>query len=153
MKEGPNSPVSSPTEMWGSAGPSLSKPALNLKGLLTRTRTPTIRSPGTHSGASSGIGNHGNQIESFLSKLVDKVDDTQLDPNSFITVDICGKLYEILNSQLFMNPDSLLASPEREQYLDPDTGFYFFDRNRQAFEQVFYYGNRDYHRGSTIFWC
>ena len=109
---------------------------LNLKGLFERSQenTPTVRSPGTLSGIS--FSNHGNQIESFLSRLVDKVDDSQLEPNSSITVDISGKQYEILNSQLFMNPDSLLARPEREQYLDSETGHYYFDRNRSAFDLV-----------------
>ena len=73
---------------------------------------------------------------------MDKVDDDQFDPSSSITVDISGKLYQISNSQLFMHPESLLATSERERYFDPDTGHYFFDRNRQAFEFVLeYYQN------------
>ena len=117
-----------------------SKPPLNLKGLLTRSHNETPGYPGEFSGDQGNQIFSGSQIENVLSKLVDKVDDT--DSNSSITVDISGKVYEILNSQLIMNPDSLLASPERERYLDPETGHYFFDRNRQAFELVLeYYQN------------
>ena len=119
---------------------------LHLKGLFERSQenTPTVRSPGTLSGIS--FSNNDNQIESFLSRLVDKVDDSQLEPNSSITVDISGKQYTILNSQLFMNPDSLLARPEREYYLDTKTGHYYFDRNRSAFDLVQEY----YQRGGRL---
>ena len=117
------------------------KPSLNLRGLLERSQNEPLaaRTPGTRTNSGASDGNH---FENVFSKLVDKVDDDQFDPSSSITVDISGKLYQISNSQLFMHPESLLATSERERYLDPDTGHYFFDRNRQAFEFVLeYYQN------------
>lgn len=43
-----------------------------------------------------------------------------------------------------MQPQSLLSTPVRDQYYDPQDDEYFFDRNRQAFEFVMeYYQNGD----------
>ena len=60
--------------------------------------------------------------------------------SDLVKINVCGMIYETLHTTLNKFPDTLLGDKSRlnRQYVE-SKGFYYFDRNRQAFEAILYY--------------
>lgn len=61
-------------------------------------------------------------------------------PSSFhdrICINVSGKQFVISRSKLEKYPSTLLGSEILDEYYDPNTDEYFFDRNRDTFESIF----------------
>ena len=57
-----------------------------------------------------------------------------------ITFNIAGKRFDTLVSTLIKFPDTLLGDPDKLlPYYNPDTGEFFFDRHRKAFNGILYF--------------
>ncbi|XP_066923054.1 potassium voltage-gated channel subfamily A member 7-like isoform X4 [Clytia hemisphaerica] len=57
-----------------------------------------------------------------------------------IRINVCGMIYETLRSTLQRFPDTLLGDKSRlDLYYVKSRDFYYFDKNRQAFEAILYY--------------
>ena len=60
--------------------------------------------------------------------------------DDFININVCGMLYETLESTLQRYPSTLLGNRERRKhYYVSSKGAYYFDRNRQCFEAILHY--------------
>lgn len=61
-------------------------------------------------------------------------------PSDIIVINVAGKKFQTFEDTLARFPDTLLGDPvKRKPFLNPETGEYFFDRNRSAFSGILYY--------------
>jgi len=66
--------------------------------------------------------------------------DSRLDDNDRIRVNVSGQHFEFRREVLARHPDTLLGNEEkRSQFYDAKRHEYFFDRHRPSFEAIFAY--------------
>ena len=60
--------------------------------------------------------------------------------DDFVYINICGMIYETLDSTLGRFPSTLLGNKDsRKKYFVTSKNAYYFDRNRKCFEAILYY--------------
>lgn len=69
--------------------------------------------------------------------ILDRSDEEEIE---IVSINVGGKLFQTYNTTLLRYPNSLLGDGERrKEYLNEDTGEYYFDRHRFVFEAILYY--------------
>ena len=80
--------------------------------------------------------NHNNYTEVNNESLIKDSD--------LVKINVCGMIYETLRTTLLKFPETLLGDKSRlDLYYVKSRDFYYFDRNRQAFEAILYYYQTD----------
>lgn len=63
-----------------------------------------------------------------------------LGEDDFVTINVCGMIYETLKDTLERFPDTLLGDEEsRDEHFVDFKNAYYFDRHRECFEAILYY--------------
>jgi len=81
-----------------------------------------------------------NLLDLHLHRKTSEIASQHNEQSSLITINVSGARYQTYLSTLELYPDTLLGNEnKRNDYWDPNTEEYFFDRHRACFEAILYY--------------
>ena len=73
-------------------------------------------------------------------QVPDQTDSQPAFPKSRVTLNICGRRFDVPVATLSKHPETLLGNPTKmNRFYDPEREEYFFNRNRSCFESILQY--------------
>ncbi|XP_057317686.1 potassium voltage-gated channel subfamily A member 1-like isoform X2 [Hydractinia symbiolongicarpus] len=107
--------------------------------LLTSHLAPNVQTRQLISLSTQDLRN-GNMLRYAESPRVAYEKASPIKEADLVSINVCGMVYETLQSTLQKFPNTLLGDEKRrEKHFVNSRNMYFFDRNRQSFEAILYY--------------